>query len=229
MAIAKPSPLSTIPAFAGLNAEEHAALMRHARSLRAPAGRLLMKKGDASGSLMILLEGRLRVSAVSLEGRGFTFRLVEPVEMVGEIGVLDGGPRSADVTSVTEARLLVLQASACRDAMARYPAIAQAMIRLLCARLRATSAGLEQVATQRLPARMAALLLKLAAEYGQPGPGGSIQLPMRLSQGEIGTLVAATREAVNKQLMQWREEAMLEMVAGRIELRRAGALAALLE
>lgn len=188
-----------------------------------------MRKGEPAETIMILIEGQLRVGAVSPEGRAFTFRLVNPVGLVGEIGVLDGGPRSADVTSVTASRLLVLQRASCLHALPRYPAIARAMILLLCARLRDTSNGLEQVATHRLPTRLAALFLKLGAEYGQLLPDGGIRLPMRISQEEIGTLVAATREAVNKQLAQWREDAVLEIVGGRVELRQPAALEALLE
>jgi CRP-like cAMP-binding protein len=223
------SPLSAVPVFHGLGAEALAALTRQARTLRVPAGQELMKKGEPAESIMVLLDGRLRISAVSLEGRAFTFRILEPVQILGEIGVLDGGPRSADVTAMTPARLLVLRRRDCLDAVEHHPEVARAMIRLLCGRLRDTSLGLEQVATQRLSARMAALLLRLGAEYGRQAPGGAIQLPMRLSQSEIGTLVAATREAVNKQFMQWRDEGLLVLAAGRIEIRRPEALAALLE
>ncbi len=229
MTTAAPSPLAAIAVFGALTEVERAALTQHSRMLRVPAGHPVMKKGEPAESMMVLLEGRLRVGTVSLEGRAFTFRIVEPVQLLGEIGVLDGGPRSADVTSMTPSRLLVLRRRDCLDAIERHPAVARAMILLLCGRLRDTSLGLEQVATQRLPARMAALLLRLAADYGRPTAGGGVQLPMRLSQGEIGTLVAATREAVNKQLMQFRDEGLLALAAGRIEISRPEALAALLE
>jgi CRP-like cAMP-binding protein len=92
--------------------------------------------------------------------------------------------------------------------------------------LRDTSAGLEQLATQRVPARLAALLLRLAAEYGRPQPEGAVLLPMRLSQTELSMLIASTREAVNKQLATWREAGLLDMKAGHIVIRRPAALAA---
>jgi CRP-like cAMP-binding protein len=224
-----PAPLLSIPAFAALTPEELAALTHGARDTRLPAGVQVMGKGEPGSSMMVLIEGRLRVSAVSLEGRALTFRLVEPVEVVGEIAALDGRPRSADVTTVTPARLLVIPREACLAAVRTHPGVAKALLVLLCTRLRETTNGLERLAMQRLPARMAHLLLRLAADYGRPAPQGGITLPMRLSQAEIGTLVHATREAVNKQLSQWRDEAVLEVRGGQIVLTRPQALVALLE
>lgn len=223
------SPIAAIPAFAGLDAADHAALLHGARETRVAAGRQIMTKGEPADGIALLLAGRLHVSVVSIEGRAVTLRLIEPVDIVGEIGVLDGGPRTADVVAVTEARLLLIPGEAVRAALRARPNLAMAMLTLLCRRLRDTSAGLERVAMQRLPARMAHLLLRLAADYGQPHPEGGITLPMRLSQTELGTLVAATREAVNKQFRLWREEALVEITGGHIRLPRPAALAALTE
>ena len=223
------SPLEAIPAFATLGAADHATLLRGAREIRVAGGRQIMTKGDPAESIAVLLSGQLRVSVVSLEGRAVTLRLVEPVDLVGEIGVLDGGPRTADVVALTASRLLLIPGETARAALRARPELAMAMLALLCQRLRDTSAGLERVAMQRLPARMAHLLLRLAADFGQPHPDGGITLPMRLSQTELGTLVAASREAVNKQLRLWREDALVEIAGGHIRLRRPAALAALLE
>ncbi len=224
-----PDPLSRFPAFATLGPAERAALLAGAKEVVAPPGTVLMRKGEAADRLALLLEGRLKVSAASVEGRLMTFRLVEPPDLVGEVAVLDGGLRSADVSAVLRSRLLLLPAAGCRAAVRAFPAVAEAMLRLVCSRLRDTSDGLERLATQRLPVRLAHLLLRLGREFGRPSAGGAVQLPMRLSQEELGAMVAATREAVNKQLRQWQGEGLLDLAGGRLVLRRPAALAALLD
>ncbi|MBY0336463.1 MAG: cyclic nucleotide-binding domain-containing protein, partial [Acetobacteraceae bacterium] len=100
--------LRRLPGFGDLEAEDLASLTEGASPLRAAPGQTLMRRGDPGGNLMVLLEGRLRVSTVSAEGRPLAFRLVEPVECVGEIGCLDGQPRTADVAVLAPSRLLVL-------------------------------------------------------------------------------------------------------------------------
>ena len=77
--------------------------------------------------------------------------------------------------------------------------------------------------------RLAHLLLRLGREFGRPGADGAVLLPMRLSQEEIGAMVAATREAVNKQLKAWQAEGVLAVAGGRVVLRRPALLGALLE
>lgn len=200
------------------------ALLAGGRMTQAASGSQIMRQGDAATDLVILLEGRLRVSVMSLGGRELTFRLLEPIQPVGEVAVLDGGPRTANVQAIAPSRLLVLPRAHCLEMLALHPELALCMMRVLCARLRDTSLGLERVATQRLPSRMAHLLLNLAAEYGRPSPSGGVLLPMRLSQGDMAALVAATREAVNKQLAEWREAGVLALERGQIVICDAGAL-----
>jgi CRP-like cAMP-binding protein len=175
---------------------------------------------------MVLVAGRLRVSSASAEGRAIAFRVVEPVEVVGEIAALDGGARTADVVAVEDSTVHRVPRAAWMAAMKAQPELALATIRLVCRRLRDTSADLERVATQRVPARLAALLLKLAGDYGRPQPDGAVLLPMRLSQTELSMLIASTREAVNKQFAAWREAGLIDVRAGHIVIRRPGALAA---
>ncbi|WP_439595502.1 Crp/Fnr family transcriptional regulator [Falsiroseomonas sp.] len=202
-------------------------LARGATTLRLAEDASLIRRGDPSDALFVLLQGRLRVSAASVEGRMVTFRLVEPVDLVGEIGVLDSGPRTADVEAVAPCLLVRLPREAVLAALREEPALASAMLRLLCRRLRETSTGLEQLATLRLPARLAAVLLRLAGGYGRPAPGGGVLLPMRLSQSDLSMLAAATREAVNKQLAAWRAEGLVELRAGQMVLRDPAALGAI--
>ena len=70
-----------------------------------------------------------------------------------------------------------------------------------------------------LPGRLARLLLRLADDHGSPAPDG-IRIEFKLSQRDIGTRVASTRESVNKQLQVWRDAGWLSLNQGYITLRR---------
>ena len=61
-------------------------------------------------------------------------------------------------------------------------------------------------------------LLRLAATFGQPGPDG-IRLNIRLSQQQIGSLVGASRESINKHLNDWQRAGHLAMDGGCIIIR----------
>jgi CRP-like cAMP-binding protein len=70
------------------------------------------------------------------------------------------------------------------------------------------------------------VLVKLGQDYGRPGPEG-VRIDVRLSQRDLSTLVAASRESVNKQLRHWRDDGVVSMDRGYLVLRRVGELEAL--
>jgi CRP/FNR family transcriptional regulator, cyclic AMP receptor protein len=93
------------------------------------------------------------------------------------------------------------------------------LIAVLCERLRQTSLTLEEIALFDLPVRLARLLIKLGHDYGRTDPNG-IRVDFKLSQRDLSTLVAASRESVNKQLKVWRDEGVIDIEAGYIVLLR---------
>lgn len=222
------SALLRFPPFAALGPAALAALGEGAREMTAPTGKVLMQREAGEDRALLLLEGALRVGATSPEGRSVTFRVVHPVELVGEIGVLDGGPRTADVEALAPCRLLVLQGAAMRQAMATHAEAGAVFVRLLCQRLRDTSMGMEGIATLRLPERIAATLLRLARTQGVATEGGAVLLPPKVNQAELAAMVAATREAVNRQIAAWRDDGLVEARGGRLKLLRPADLEALL-
>jgi CRP-like cAMP-binding protein len=92
--------------------------------------------------------------------------------------------------------------------------------------LRQTSVALEDIALFDLPGRLARVVLKLADDYGRKTESG-VRIEIRLSQKEISTLVAASRESVNKQLGAWRTQGVLGSEGGCLLLRDRAVLEAL--
>ena len=56
--------------------------------------------------------------------------------------------------------------------------------------------------------------------HGRPGPQGSIELNLRLTQGELASMIGATRESVNKQLGAFRNEGVVAIDRQRIVILR---------
>jgi CRP/FNR family transcriptional regulator, cyclic AMP receptor protein len=72
------------------------------------------------------------------------------------------------------------------------------------------------------------VLLKLAEDYGRPGPGGT-RIDLKLSQRDLSNLVASSRESVNKQLRAWRETGVVDFEEGLLVLRRPAELKRLID
>ena len=87
------------------------------------------------------------------------------------------------------------------------------LIQVLCQRLRQTSEQLEDTVFLLQSARLGKTLLRLAEKYGQPVDDG-IKIDLKLSQREFGNLVGIRREAMNRQLAEWREAGLITVENG---------------
>lgn len=189
-------------------------------------GQLIFQRGDANTSIMLVLRGQVRISIVSEDGKELVFAIVLPGECFGEIALLDGQSRTADATALGECVLFVLARQDFIPYLERHPQIAFRLLRVLCERVRTTNAFIERLAFLNLPARLACLLLKLAATQGVATPTG-VRVVRKFSQQDLGNLVAASRVSVNKQLRNWQTAGLVKVERGSITLLQPKALSQL--
>jgi CRP-like cAMP-binding protein len=187
------------------------------RSVR--RGQTIFQKGDIASSMMAVLKGSVRISTSSPDGKEVTLNTIRAGEVFGEIAMLDGRPRSADATAAEDCDLAVIDRRHFLPFLLSNQDLLLRMLAVLCQRVRETSRALEDLAMLDLPGRLARLLLRLADDHGSPAPDG-IRIEFKLSQRDIGTRVASTRESVNKQLQVWRDAGWLSLNQGYITLRR---------
>jgi CRP/FNR family cyclic AMP-dependent transcriptional regulator len=216
---AKRAALLVSPLFAAMQPEELDEILKFALDRRVRRGQTIFQRGDSGSSLMAVLRGRIRISSVSGDGKELTLNVINPGEIFGEIALLDGQPRSADAIAIEDTVLLVVERRYFLPFLRQREDLCLRLLAVLCSRLRRTSTALEEIALFDLPVRLARVLLKLAEDYGRPGPTGT-RIDLKLSQRDLSNLVAASRESVNKLLRAWRENGMVGLEDGFIVLRR---------
>ena len=182
-------------------------------------GQMIFQKGDTASSMMAVLKGSVRISTSSPDGKELTFNTIRTGEVFGEIAMLDGRPRSADATAAEDCTLLIIERRHFLPFLMSNQDLLLRMLAVLCERIRQTSDALGDLVMLDLPGRLARLLLRLADVHGGTTPAG-IRIEFKLSQRDIGTRVASTRESVNKQLQVWRDAGWLSLDHGYITLRR---------
>ncbi len=192
--------LGGCPLFKGAATDDLAALGAVAGTTRWPQGTVLFQQGDDSQFLAIVEKGRIRLSLVTAAGKELVLRHAQPGEVLGEIGVLDHEPRSADATAVTASQGLVIQRAAFERVLAERPALAAAVIRYLAGRLRETTYQLESVALYSLSGRLARFLLAAArqAQGAEAMKSGRARLTLEMGQAEIAAILGASRPKLNR-------------------------------
>ena len=123
--------LAASPLFADLSQRD---LRRIAKATEVYAyvdGAVIVREGTPGDGFFVILDGTAKVSR-----NGRTVRRLRAGEFFGEIGVLDGGPRTATVTAEGPLSALVLLRSEFRGLLTSEPAVAYRILRGAARRLR---------------------------------------------------------------------------------------------
>ncbi len=198
------------PLFGKLTANEINSLISYARLERYPAGHEIFAKGSPGQSLIAVLQGSIKISSLSNEGREIIFNIINAGEIFGEIAVLDGEERSADATVMTDCELLVLNRRDFLRLLENRADLCMILLRILCQRVRQTSEQVEDVMFRHLKSRLAKALLHLAESVGLHGLQ-STSVELHVSQRELGNMAGGSRESVNKILQNWHRQGLIDL------------------
>ena len=204
-------------------------LLAYARVERLDKGRVLFRKGDPGDRLFVILDGRVKIGAVSEDGKEAVFNVLGRGEVFGEIALLDGKARTADATAMADCHLLVLDRADFIPFLEGHPEVAARLIAVLCERVRWVSQNYEDALFLDLPGRLARKLLTLADAYGVPVAGGGTRIDFRLSQQEFGEMAGVTRESVNKHMRVWQDRGLIDFEHGQVTIRDPARLEKLVE
>jgi CRP-like cAMP-binding protein len=209
--------LAAIPLFAELSPDQLAKIAALASVRHYLAREVVVTQGDPAHSLFAIVRGRLKVSSCGPDGRDVVLGIMSEGEVFGEIALLDGGLRSATCTAIEGCELLAIDRAPFLQLLEQTPSIAVRLLHVLSGRLRRLSQRSEDAAFLDVPSRLARSLLDLASRFGERSSSTSgVHIALKLSQQELGDLVGATRESVNKHLSDWSRQGFLQMHGGKM-------------
>jgi CRP/FNR family cyclic AMP-dependent transcriptional regulator len=183
--------------FNALTSAQRYALAQEMRDVSLDPGEMLFARGDPGNEIYLVVEGRIRISVLSSDGRELSFAHAVPGDVFGEIAALDGSPRSADATAITSVRLKTLSRSALLRLLSTSTTAALAIIKLLCGRLRDVSEHFEAIALHPIEVRLARLLIDTLEEKQLAGAAKVTSLALGISQSELALLMGSTRQRAN--------------------------------
>ena len=214
--------LSGVPLFAGLEPEQLADLACRVRQAEFREGEMILRRDEPGDCLYVIHEGRVRIELPSHDGPPVVLRVLEQGEFFGELALLDGAPRSADAVAVEPCRLQLLQRADFRAFLMAHPEVPFRLLAALTRLLRHNAEIIEDAAFLDIPARLARVLLQLAAS--RPEGSEPLVISSRLTQANLAGLVGATRESVNRWLRFFERQGIIRAEGGQITILRPDAL-----
>src|SRR5574343_457178 len=188
-----PVVLRNVQLFSGLDDLELEKLSRVSGRKRVERGVFIVRSGESTDSLYVLLAGRAKVTNVDEDGRELILAWLGPGEFFGEMGLIDGSPRSANVVAVEPCELLFLSKESFQRCLQDNFQVAQKLMKTLVMRLREADRKIESLALLDVYGRVARLLLDMSEVVE-----GRRVVKKKISKQDMAKMIGASREMVSK-------------------------------
>ena len=196
-------------------------LLRAAKRRDLKRGEDIIRQGDEGGFAVALLSGHLKVSIISPNGREIILAYADPGEVLGEIALIDKGPRTASVTAIEPAIVLVIPAQAFEAAAMASPSAMLRMLQVMASRIRQLNLMVEGDRAFSAAPRLARVLVRLMDDAGK--------LRFSPNQSELGAFAGMARENVNRILTDWEGSGLLRRSGRSLEILDPGYIRELAE
>ena len=185
--------LRNVPLFSGLDDLELEKLSKVSGRKRVERGAFVVRAGESTDSLYVLLAGRAKVTNTDEDGREIILAWLGPGEFFGEMGLIDGSPRSANVVAAEACELLFLSKDAFQRCLQDNFQVAQKLMKTLVLRLREADRKIESLALLDVYGRVARLLLDMSEVVE-----GRRVVKKKMSKQDMAKMIGASREMVSK-------------------------------
>lgn len=202
--------------FGSLSLADRLAVADQMRKATFKSGQTVFTRGDTGSDIYLVVEGRVRLSVFSTDGKALAFKHADTGEVFGEIAALDQGPRTADAIALTRVEAMTLARERLTALVDGNPRVAHAAIAFLCLRLRETSEQAEAIALHPIEVRLARFLLTRLKLREADGAGSKAPLDLGMSQNELALLIGASRQKVNAALTHLEKAGAVKRVGGRL-------------
>jgi CRP-like cAMP-binding protein len=198
-------PLTSISVFKNLTADVLNRLEQGSVRVEPRDGASVFVQGDPADSVYAILtgDGHVRIGAVDRGSKALMVEVFRAGEIFGEIGVIDGGARTASAVAKGRLQLVKIRAPVFLSALADCPALGEALCRMMAQRLRRTFELFQDATFETLEVRLARQILYLATREGRATSQG-LRLAHRLRQADLADLLGATTRSIITILNAWR-------------------------
>ena len=185
--------LHNVTLFAGLPDTQLEQIAHMAVRRKVARNKTIVVVGERTDSLFVIVSGSAKVLNRDVDGNEVILTLLGAGECFGEMGLIDGSPRSADVVANEACELLEISQAAFTKLLAGNVDLCLNIMKSLVLRLRAANRNIESLALMDVYGRIAKLLLDLSEEEN-----GVRAVRRKVTKQDMAKMVGASREMVSR-------------------------------
>lgn len=207
--------LKNIPLFSELNEKDLDRIIQIANKKRYHKDNIILIEEEVGSTMFIILAGRVKISRISDDGREVILSILSDGDFFGEMSLLDGHTRSANVTAIEDSELLVIRREEFLQTLRDYPQVAINLLKELAQRIRKSDEHIKSLSLQDATGRVASTLLRISEDSGlfRKGQVEISELPL---QQDLANMAGTSRETISRVIKSLSEDGYLRKQGGKI-------------
>jgi CRP/FNR family transcriptional regulator len=220
--------LMALPVFSGLSDRDWERVVDLFSERHYQKDDYIFLEGEAPEALYVIKTGKVKVLRHSTDGKDVVLRVAGPGQLLGTVGVFDGGGYPGTAQVIEDCSLLVVSRNDCLTLVGRFPVFALTIISEMGQRLRSSAEQIRSLAVERVEQRIARVLLKLAESAGSDSPEGRV-IEMPLTRQDVADMTGTTVETAIRVMSKFRRSELIRTRRGKVVLVDVDALAEIAE
>lgn len=172
---------------------------------------------ETGSALFVIVEGKVKVSRVSDDGKEVILTILSDSDFFGEMAILDGLARSANVTAMEDSELFLIQRAEFINLLREYPDVSIALLQELTQRLRSADMKIKSLSLKDAEGKVATVILQLADDLGKIKQG-TVEIEKLPFQHDLANMAGTSRETISRTLHSFAKKGLVELEGSKLKI-----------
>ena len=204
----KLSLLQSVPIFSDLSPSDLNKIAERMIQRSYTKGQMILLEDDLGQTFFVLGGGSVKITRLSDDGREVILAMLGESDFFGEMSLLDGAGRSANVVALESSEVLTLARNDFLEILQEYPKISISLLEELTQRIRKSDQQIESLSLSDVEQRIGITLIRLAEELGTI-KHGTVKINDLPYQQDIANMAGTSRETVSRTFKLLEEKGLL--------------------
>lgn len=207
--------LKYIPLFSELTDDDLREIQKLAVRQVYKKDNMVLIEEEIGSTMFIILDGRVKISRISDDGREVILSILSEGDFFGEMSILDGQNRSANVVTLEDSKIMIIRREDFLQMLHDYPQIAINLLKELAQRLRRSDSQIKSLSLQNATGKVASTLLRIADDSGKIFRG-QVEIPRLPPQQDLANMAGTSRETISRVLKSLTKRGYLRKEGSRL-------------
>ncbi|MHC1736382.1 MAG: Crp/Fnr family transcriptional regulator [Ignavibacteriaceae bacterium] len=178
---------------------------------------MILMEHESGSAFFIIVKGKVKVYRESEEGKEVILTILSETDFFGEMAIIDGLNRSANVTATEDSELFIIERKDFLDLLYTHPEVSIALLQELTKRLRAADMKIKSLSLKDAEGKVATVILQLADDVGKIKQG-VVEIEKLPFQQDLANMAGTSRETISRALHSFAKKELIELEGNKLRI-----------